>query len=222
MPRRIICNSEAVKACIVGYGVPADKIVPIPAFSRQYLEFTRELPARGARGFLRPLPDGRLHLRPHAAAVLSRDADRRDGARDAAPRRRRPGDVRRHQPRRRGRVASGAGGDPRACGVQDRICLVDDLDHDAFLTALQRSALYLRTPITDGVASSVLESLALGVPVVACENGTRPPAWSPIPPTTRGAMAAAVEHVIDQRERGGARRWRRSRCPIPSTTRSRS
>ena len=62
----------------------------------------------------------------------------------------------------------------RAHGIEPHICTVDDLDHDAFLTALTRSTLYFRTPITDGVASSVLESLALGVPVVACENGTRP------------------------------------------------
>jgi glycosyltransferase involved in cell wall biosynthesis len=81
-------------------------------------------------------------------------------------------------------------------GVQRRICFVDDLDHDAFLTALQRSALYLRTPITDGVASSVLESLALGIPVVACENGTRPAGIVTYPAEDSEALAAAVEHVL--------------------------
>jgi hypothetical protein len=34
--------------------------------------------------------------------------------------------------------------------------------------------LYLRTPACDGVAASVLESLALKIPVVASENGRRP------------------------------------------------
>jgi hypothetical protein len=33
---------------------------------------------------------------------------------------------------------------------------------------------YLRTPECDGVAASVLESLALKIPVVASENGRRP------------------------------------------------
>jgi glycosyltransferase involved in cell wall biosynthesis len=33
---------------------------------------------------------------------------------------------------------------------------------------------FLRTPACDGVAASVLESLALGIPVVASENGRRP------------------------------------------------
>jgi glycosyltransferase involved in cell wall biosynthesis len=85
-------------------------------------------------------------------------------------------------------------------GVRDRLCLLDDLEHDAFLTVLQRSALYLRTPITDGIASSVLESLTLGVPVVACENGTRPEGVITYPPTDAARLAASVEHVLAHRD----------------------
>ena len=40
VPTRIVCNNAAVKAKIVEYGVDPVKIVPIPAFTRQYLEFT--------------------------------------------------------------------------------------------------------------------------------------------------------------------------------------
>jgi glycosyltransferase involved in cell wall biosynthesis len=83
--------------------------------------------------------------------------------------------------------------------LQSHICLVDDLDHDAFLTALTRSTLYLRTPITDGVASSVLESLALGVPVVACQNGTRPPGVPTYTADNADEMAAQLEYVIANR-----------------------
>jgi glycosyltransferase involved in cell wall biosynthesis len=84
-------------------------------------------------------------------------------------------------------------------GIADRICLLDDLDHDAFLSMLQRSALYLRTPITDGVASSVLESMALGVPVVACENGARPAGVVTYPAEDAERMAAAVSAVLANR-----------------------
>ena len=49
IPRRIICNSDAVKAKIEEYGVKPEKIVPIPAFTRQYLEFTRGSPPGGSR-----------------------------------------------------------------------------------------------------------------------------------------------------------------------------
>lgn len=48
----------------------------------------------------------------------------------------------------------------------DRIMIVDDLDHDEFLTALSRSTAYVRTAPADGVSSSVLEALTLPVPVV--------------------------------------------------------
>jgi hypothetical protein len=54
IPRRIVCNSEAVKARIVGYGISPGKITPIAAFSRQYLEFTRvPLPVMVERFFAR-------------------------------------------------------------------------------------------------------------------------------------------------------------------------
>ena len=68
------------------------------------------------------------------------------------------------------------------------------------LTALQRSTLYLRTPITDGVASSVLESLALSVPVVACENGTRPRGVLTYRADDPTEMATQMEHVIANRQ----------------------
>jgi glycosyltransferase involved in cell wall biosynthesis len=54
------------------------------------------------------------------------------------------------------------------------LLLLGNLNHDQFLTLLSRSFVYLRTPACDGVAASVLESLALGIPVVASENGRRP------------------------------------------------
>jgi glycosyltransferase involved in cell wall biosynthesis len=59
--------------------------------------------------------------------------------------------------------------------------------------------MYLRTPITDGVASSVIESLALGVPVVACDNGTRPAGVVTYAAADAQGLAAAVEHVMDHR-----------------------
>jgi glycosyltransferase involved in cell wall biosynthesis len=198
IPRRIICNSEAVKACITGYGIPAGKIVPIPAFSSQYLEFTpvplpdtvEALFARypnvvfsylRMRALFYPLTlvEGMAHVlarRPDVGLLLCGGVGHADAGVWPA-------------------VQDAIAGH----GIADRICFVDDLDHDAFLTALQRSALYLRTPITDGVASSVLESLALRVPVVACDNGTRPPGVVTYPVEDAAALAAAVLRTIEQR-----------------------
>jgi glycosyltransferase involved in cell wall biosynthesis len=198
IPRRIICNSEAVKACIRGYGISRRTITAIPAFSRQYLEFTPSPLPDNLRSFLQAFPQvvfTYIRMRPlffpttlieGMAAVMARcptvglvicgmAGHSDDGVQpefEAA--------IRRH-------------------GIGNRILLLDDLDHDAFLTMLTHSSLYLRTPITDGVASSVLEALTLGVPVVACENGNRPTGVITYPATDAAQMAEAVEHVIRHR-----------------------
>jgi hypothetical protein len=39
---------------------------------------------------------------------------------------------------------------------------------------LSRSLAYIRTPVTDGICSSVLEALKLKVPVLGADNGARP------------------------------------------------
>lgn len=198
IPRRIICNSEAVKAKIRGYGIPARKIVPIAAFSKQYLEYVPSpLPAPLTAFFdryphvvftyvrMRPLffpltlIDGMARVvsrRPDAGLVLCGISGHMDeGVWESVQAR-----IRHH-------------------GLDDHICSLEDLDHDAFLTTLRRSTLYLRTHIADGVASSVLESLVLGVPVVACENGTRPRGVLTYPAEDYEQMAQRVEYVIENR-----------------------
>jgi glycosyltransferase involved in cell wall biosynthesis len=195
IPRRIICNSEPVRACIARYGIDTTKVVPIPAFSAQYLQFTpAPLPDALEQFFeryrhviftyvrMRPLfftltlVDGfaRIAARdPHAGLVLCGGTSHMEGDLWEQVQRR----IAEHR-------------------LEDRICFIEDLSHDAFLTALQRSILYLRTPITDGVASSVLESLALRVPVVGSENGTRPPGVITYPAEDADEMAKAVLRVI--------------------------
>jgi glycosyltransferase involved in cell wall biosynthesis len=85
-------------------------------------------------------------------------------------------------------------------GIANRVCVVEEFDHDRFRSALTRSALYIRTPTTDGVASSVLESLALGVPVVAAENGTRPTGVITYAAGNPADLADKVQHVLTNRE----------------------
>jgi glycosyltransferase involved in cell wall biosynthesis len=62
----------------------------------------------------------------------------------------------------------------RRQGLEEAVCITGSVTHDAFLTMLTRSLACIRSPMTDGVSSSVLESLALGVPVLGVDNGTRP------------------------------------------------
>jgi len=61
-----------------------------------------------------------------------------------------------------------------ALDEQESLLLLENLNHNEFMTLLSRCTAKLRTPACDGVSASVLESLALGIPVVASENGRRP------------------------------------------------
>jgi glycosyltransferase involved in cell wall biosynthesis len=198
IPRRIVCNSEPVKAKILEYGVRADKIAPIAAFSRQYLEYVpARLPA-ALEEFLaryRHVIFTYVRMRPLFFPLTLVDG---------------LAEVVKRQPQT-GLVLCGLSGHMdegvwpavqariQQHGLQAHICELEDLDHDAFLTALTRSTLYLRTPITDGVASSVLEALVLGVPVVACENGTRPRGVLTYPAEDHHRMAQQIEYVIANR-----------------------
>jgi glycosyltransferase involved in cell wall biosynthesis len=85
-------------------------------------------------------------------------------------------------------------------GVSDRVLLVDDLNHEQFLTALSRSTAYVRTTPADGASSSVLEALALRVPVVAAENGSRPAGVLTYEGTSAAALAERLGEVVDGRE----------------------
>ena len=203
LPRTIICNNDAVKAKIREYGIPSRKIRPIPAFSRQYLEAEAESLDERIEAFYRRFEHVVFtYVRVREGFYLETLVD--GFARLAAGR----ADV--------GLVICGVAGeiDPglwrkveqgiAGHGLGDRICIVDDLPHEYFLAALKQSSLYLRTPTSDGVASSVLEALAMGVPVVAAENGTRPAGTITYAPTDGASLAAAVDRVLSNREQAVA------------------
>jgi len=165
----IYCNSAAVKNVLLITGIAEEKIEPIPHFSRSYVEFTAT-----------PLPDEvedsyRRHdgvffsyvcFRKEFALEFLAEAMRRFRARFpkigfvlVCPPAREFGQVRRFLE------------DQKLDGAT---CLLGSVPHDTFLTLLSRSLAYLRTPVTDGTCSSVLESLILRVPVLAADNGARP------------------------------------------------
>jgi glycosyltransferase involved in cell wall biosynthesis len=199
LPAHIICNNEAVKARICEYGIPPAKITPIQAFSRQYLQFERVSLGSALDRFWSRFDCvlfSYLNLRPgyHPETLL--EAFERLAARRA--------DV--------GLVLCGVMGHPdpelstrvrarlQREALRDRVHVVDDLDHDQFLTALSRAAVFVRTPPEDGVSSSVLEALALRTPVVAAANDSRPPGVVAYPPTDAAALAAVLEDVLARRQ----------------------
>jgi glycosyltransferase involved in cell wall biosynthesis len=199
IPKTIICNSEEVKAKIVEYGIAPRKIVPIPAFSRQYLETGEGSLPDALERFYDRWPEvvfSYAKIRPmfHPETLVegfARVAARRPGA---------------------GLVLCGTAGHMEdglwpaveaaiaRAGIGDRLIIVEDLDHPAFMAALGRSHVYLRTHVSDGVCSSVLEALMLGVPVVASENHNRPPGVVTYRADDSDALASAVIDVLDRRD----------------------
>ena len=200
IPRIVICNNEEIKRRIVEYGVTPDKIVPIQAFSVQYLQDDddRSIPPELATFFerFRHVTFCYMKIRP----VFDPEATLEGFARLATQR----SDV--------GLVLCGVVGhmesglwdvvqailaQPRLHG---RVLVVDDLSHGAFLEGLRRSSLYLRTPASDGVCSSVLEALALRIPVLAVENGMRPDGVITYPPSDPARLAEALDDVLTRRD----------------------
>jgi peptidoglycan/xylan/chitin deacetylase (PgdA/CDA1 family)/glycosyltransferase involved in cell wall biosynthesis len=167
----IICNSVEIKEAIQSYGTNGLQIVPIPGFSKQYLQFKK-----------RPLPDSAeaflsLHDRTFFCFVCFRPEYALDalleGMREFTTQNPRTGFIWLGFPfKELAHVKNYL--DRRREGHPENLLLLGNLDHDTYLTLLSRCFAYLRPPACDGVSASVLESMALNVPVIAAENGRRP------------------------------------------------
>jgi glycosyltransferase involved in cell wall biosynthesis len=168
---RISCNSMAVKQAIESYGIPPERVAAIAGFSVQHLKFRPALLTGESETFLEkrcPVFFCYVSFRPEYRLPKLREAMAR---------------FREHYAQA-GFIWLGFPGKEMAPAREyvnswpererESLLLLGNLPHDEFLTLLSRSAGYIRTPACDGVAASVLESLALRTPVVASENHYRP------------------------------------------------
>ena len=199
LPRWIICNSDEVKAKIVEYGVRPAKIVPIPAFSRQYLESDGDPLRADIEAFHRRFGHVvfcYMKMRPMFFPMATIEGFARLAARRQDAGLLLCGIV--------GHMDAGIWPAVQARIAQpdlrDRVLVVDDLAHAAFLQALGRASVCLRTHLSDGVCSSVLEALSLGVPVVATENHNRPPGVITYDPKDPDVLAAILDDVLTRRD----------------------
>jgi glycosyltransferase involved in cell wall biosynthesis len=167
----IACDDAVVKQAVEAYGISPSRVVAIATFSGQYLSFQPVTLESGLEKFLaehRPVFFSYVSFRPEYQLEVVRDCMRRFRERypDA-------GFLWLGFPAKEFPLAEAWAGqwtDEERAGLY----LLGNLDHDAFLTLMSRCSTCLRTPACDGVAASVLEALALGIPVVASENGRRP------------------------------------------------
>lgn len=170
--RRIACNDVKIKQAIESYGIKPDRVSAIPAFSRQNLEFERIPLSPEIESFLsghHPVFFCYVSFRPEYQLGILREAMKKFREHYS-----RAGYIWLGFPTKELPAAQDFVSQWPA-RERESLLLLGNLSHDAFSTLLERCFAYIRTPACDGVAASVLESLALGVPVVASENHNRPP-----------------------------------------------
>jgi glycosyltransferase involved in cell wall biosynthesis len=171
LAKKISCNSMAVKQAIVLHGIEPTRVATIPGFSSRHLTFTERSLSEPIEEFLgchRPVFFCYVSFRPEYDLPMLRQAMLQ--FRERYPR---AGFVWLGFPSKELLLAN-AYVHSWPAHERESLLLLGNLSHDEFLTLLRRSSGYVRTPVCDGVSASILESLALGVPVVASENGHRP------------------------------------------------
>lgn len=167
----ITCDNEEMKLAIQSYGTNGRPIAPFACFSPQYLKFQKSsIPAEIER-FLEghsPVFFCYVSFRPEYALE-----ELRKGIELFTRREPRAGFIwlgfpAKEVPQADAYLNRAPGGRP------ENVLLLGNLEHDMFLSLLTRCFAYVRPPACDGISASVLESLALGIPVIAAENGRRP------------------------------------------------
>jgi glycosyltransferase involved in cell wall biosynthesis len=169
---KIACNDTKIKQAIESYGIEPDRVSAIPAFSRQNLQFKRVPLDPQVELFLashRPVFFCYVSFRPEYRLEMLRETMKKFRQHYA-----KAGFIWLGFPSKELPLALKFVAEWPAKERQS-LLLLGNLNHDAFSTLLEQCFAYIRTPACDGVAASVLESLALGVPVVASENRNRPP-----------------------------------------------
>ena len=168
---KIACNDSHIKQAIENYGIKHDRVSAIPAFSRQHLAFHRVALDPEIEAFLanhHPVFFCYVSFRSEYQLEMLREAMKKFRQHHTHTGYIWLGFPKKELPPAQKFVAQWT------TNERESLLLLGNLNHDTFSTLLERCFAYIRTPACDGVAASVLESLALGIPVIASENGHRP------------------------------------------------
>ena len=163
---RVVCVNEEIAAAVAELGIAKEKVQIMPAFLPiEAPDVTIPQEINGWMETHSPVLTSTMFFRPeYGFDVLARSILR----------------LQKHFPKI-GCLVMGTGEDRSRAdgliaelGLRDSIYLAGDLDHELCLALIARSAVFVRPTFRDGDSISVREALALGVPVVASDVGTRP------------------------------------------------
>jgi glycosyltransferase involved in cell wall biosynthesis len=88
--------------------------------------------------------------------------------------------------------------------MDETVCLTGDLGHEVCLALMSESAVFVRPTYCDGDSISVREALALGVPVVASNVGSRPSGTVLFEAGDLEGLVDALTRVIHKKSLGTA------------------
>ncbi len=188
------CDSLEIKQAIEHYGVDQQRVAAIPCFSSELLDFRPVDLGPEPESFLaghRPVFFCYVSFRPEYQLPILREAMNRFRQQFPAAGFIWLGFPAKELPAAREYTQSWSADEAES------LLLLGNLTHDEFLTLLSRCFAYIRTPACDGVSASVLESLALGVPVVASENSRRPPGVVSYPADDPAALCVRLVYLVE-------------------------
>ena len=190
----IACDDNFVKQAITSYGIRPEKVAAIETFSPQYLSYQPAVLPEEIDAFVSN------HSRVFFCYVSFRPEYQLSMLREAMSRFRRyqssAGFIWLGFPDRELPSAQEFVQDWPAVDRQS-LLLLGNLAHDEFLTLLGRCFACIRTPACDGVSASVLESLVMEIPVVASENGRRPPGTLTYAETDAADLYAKLVFLVE-------------------------
>lgn len=191
---RLTCDSAEIKQAIESYGLEPERVAAIPCFSAECLEYHAVPLAEEIETFLKahdPVFFCYLSFRPEYRLPVLREAMARFRKKHPAAGFLWLGFPAKELPAAQDFVRDAP---PEEAAS---LLLLGNLPHDEFLTLLRRCFACIRTPACDGVSASVLESLALGVPVVASENGRRPPGVLTYVEEEAADLCGQLQYLVD-------------------------
>jgi glycosyltransferase involved in cell wall biosynthesis len=194
---RIVCVNDEIASTVIGIGVEARKLEILPAFLPQGSDVPAGIPEDTEAWMKahRPLLSTALTFRPeYGFEVLARALKELKA--------KYPG---------LGCVVMGNGEERAAVertveedGLSAVVRLLGDVDHDLCLALMARSDVFVRPTFRDGDSISVREAVALGVPVVASNVGTRPAEVRLFEAGDAAGLCQQVEYALKSEKRRAA------------------